>query len=218
MQPTGKGSIVTDKTRVVTAPNANVELVVTTASAGTGAGLEPAFAPGAIIATYNTNANAKGIASFTFPITSTVLIPGKAAKILKTVTIQNAGGSVFTLKTSATIREVRLRLIVQNDETTRGNKRSAFVIGKPHGTVVTTTFTARVLADAGATVNGTLTIGGSTITAGPNTAGVGGRTSLKFSVPDSVTPAKGQATLVTTSTYRGATITRTIHFNYAHKK
>lgn len=216
-----KGSIFTDKLRVVTAPNINVGLVVTTGKSTNPhtSGLEPAYVVGTVIYTGNVNSNAKGIATFTFPVTSTVLIPGQGAIIVKTVTMQAPGASTTsTLKTSAAIREVRLRLLVQNEETTRGNKRAAFVIGKPHGTVTTSTFTARVLADAGASVSGTLTIGGSTLTAGPKAAGTGGRTSLKFAVPDATTPKSGTASVSVTSTYRGATITRTINFHYNTKK
>ena len=167
--PPAKGRTSPIRLRVMTAPYANVNVVVTTAK-GTGGtaghGLEPGFAAGTVIGMYNTNANAKGIATFTYPITSTVFIPGRGGyRRSRHYRGQHYHG--HTLKTSATIHEARLRLIVQNDETTRGNKRTAFVIGKPHGTVVTTTFTARVVADAGATVSGVLTIGGAPSTPDP---------------------------------------------------
>jgi hypothetical protein len=220
--PPAKGSIVTDKLRVVTSANANVGLVVTTGKSSNphASGLEPAFATGTVIGTYNTNANAKGIATFTFPISSTLLIPGQGAIIIKKVTIQAPGSaSTSTLSTEAAIRETRLRLVLQPQESTRGNQREVFVIGKAHATNTNSVLTVLVVADAGASESGQLVIGGNTINAGPVVAGPGGRAKLKFTVPDSTTPLTGsaKATLTVTSTFRGATVTRTLTVTYQHK-
>jgi hypothetical protein len=186
--------------------------------------LEPGFAPGTVIGTYDTTANAKGITTFTFPINSTLLIPGQGAIISKTVTIQAPGSTTTsTLKTEAAIREVRLRLVAQPQETTRGNKREVFVIGKSHATNTNSVLSVLVLADPGATVSGSLGLFGTvpmTATAGP-----GGRVKLKFTVPDADgpgfnpngTPKTATTTLSVTSTFRGATITRTLNVTYQNK-
>src|SRR5262249_21095723 len=142
VEPTGPNSIITDKIKVVTAPSSNVCVVLTihskahTGSAlGAGNGIAAPYVEGSTLGQGCGNASNTGLPGTTgqitlsFPITSTVVIPGRAVTIEKVITINAQNQStVQTLKGSFTLREVRLRLIVQNDETTRGNVRSPFVI------------------------------------------------------------------------------------------
>ena len=173
-----------------------------------------------------------GLYTVAIPVVSDMLVPGKGARIGVVVTVGTAGHTQ-TYKTSFPIQEIRARLVIQPQETTRGDGRRMFELGhyksntaqnNPSNSLSfnTSKFTALISADRGASVTGTVDFGNpaaggfrdvETGVAGSQS----GRLTLRFAVPDNVQPQSGTATLTVTSTYRGAALTRTIGFSYGPK-
>ena len=162
------------------------------------------------------NSSTYGLYTVAIPVVSDMLVPGKGARIGVVVTVGTTGHTQ-TYKTSFPIQETRTRLVIQPQETTRGNTRQVFQLGHAHGTTVTSTFTVKAVVDPGASATATVTIGSYTNTTAAVIAGPGGRVTFKWSVPDNVTPSKGTGTVSVTSTFRGATVTRHIGFSYGTK-
>ncbi len=229
--PPAADSLIYDRVKIHTGPGINVGLVEKLVynhghpanGQGTngGTGIASGFLVGQVLFTGNTVADAVGNAYFTVPISATVVIPGEAVEIEKIVSYSNGSQSDVLTRTSDTIRETRLRLVIQPSETTRGDKRAVFVLSHPHIGHAITTFTVVVVADKGASISGTVTFpSGSSIS--PRTyrasgaAGAGGRVHLKFTVNDG-TPETGTASLSVTGAFRGASVTRTANFSYRQK-
>ncbi|HZS88307.1 MAG TPA: PQQ-binding-like beta-propeller repeat protein, partial [Chloroflexota bacterium] len=218
--PPASNSVVTDRVRILTAPGAVV--TTTFVISGSAGSLGAGWSNGQSFFQNVSTASATGVVHFGVPISSTLLIPGKGG-VIKVTVQSNTGGKTTVFRTSKAVREVRLRLVLQPQETTRGNKRSVFQLA--HKTTGTSLFAVLALCDPNASASATASFPsdgtGTNLTAGPNICGPGGRTKFKFNVPNSVTaPTTGHNTgLVTvTSTYRGATITRSIKFTYSRKK
>jgi hypothetical protein len=127
----------------------------------------------------------------------------------------SSGTATSTISTSFAIREQRLRLVVAPNSTSRGGEQAVLVIGKPHGTAMTSTFPVLVLADPGAHLSGTFSIAQPSSVSG--TAGAGGRIELRFSVPGNTTPSSGTALLTVSSAFRGATLVRSVTVHYSSK-
>ena len=170
------------------------------------------------------------------PIASQLLIPNRAGNIKLYVSASTSSAAGYKPLTYAggfiSLKEVGLKLLVQPQETTRGDKRALFVLGRIKANTPannpsnnprfdTTQLTVLVLADQGAHIGGTVTFGdpsdgGFTQTV-PGATGPGGRVKLRFQVRDSVAPRAGLATLSVTSSFRGASVTRIVRFGYGSK-
>jgi hypothetical protein len=166
----------------------------------------------------NGNGSVNWYANFLVPLWSNLVIPGRGITVERKVYING----LLIITSDYKVRETRLRLVIQANETTRGDKRAVFVLSRPHPGNTTSVFTATVVADKGAAIAGTLTFPMGTgisplIYTATGTAGAGGRIHLKFMVHDGTIPGAGQATLSLTSTFRGATITRTAQVLFRQK-
>jgi hypothetical protein len=222
--PPVHNSVVTDRVRILTAPGAVVTTTFAISGAvgslGTAADGGTAYSNGQVFFQNVSTASATGGVHFGVPVTSTLLIPGKGG-VIKVTVQSNTGGKTSVFKTSKPVREVRLRLLVQPQETTRGNRRATFQVS--HKTSGTSLFTVLALCDPNSHVSGTAALPsdgtGANLSVGPITCGAGGRAKLKFNVPNNITTDSAHRVgLVTvTSQYRGATITRSIKFTYSRK-
>lgn len=203
-----------DRLHVTTAPG-SVVTVTEVISAPVGALDSSGFSSGQTFFQATKTAGATGVATFTLPISASLFTPGKGGTVKVTVE-SNTGGKFTFYRTIVAVREINLRLLIQPQETTRGNKRSVFQLGHLKGG--TSTYTALVLCDKNAALTANLTLGN--YVSGPKiaTCGAGGRAKFKFSVPNNVAPAKGKGTISVTSAYRSATITRSATFTYSSKR
>ncbi len=199
VQPVGAGSVVTDSIYINTAPNVPVTTTFTL--------------NGATVYQNVSTSSANGSVRLKAPFSSTLLVPGKGGRLLETVQA-NVDGKILTFRSQKAIREVNLRLIVQVQETTRGNRRAPFEISnKANGS---SKLTVLVLCDPNAAISGAASVGSFTNTQ-TATCGKGGRAKLTYSVPNSTSPTKGTGTVTVTSSYRGASKTRIVNFHYTHK-
>ena len=169
-----------------------------TTSLGTTADGGTAYTEGMSIFTAVLTADAGGYATFSLPLSSSLLIPGKGGVVRTTLTCaQGARSAVY--RTSFALREVGLRLLATTPALSRGGLRQTFLIGqKSNGS---STLKALVLADGGAHISASATIGGANIPAmhQPLVVGAGRRVLLTFVVPNTMAPAL--------RTHRTATIT-----------
>jgi uncharacterized repeat protein (TIGR01451 family) len=210
VEPTGSNSVVHDRLLILTAPGA---LVTTTATiSGTPSSLGSGISSGQLIFSNVSIADSQGSVHVSLPVSSTLLVPGKGARVLLSVRA-SAGSGAISYRTSFAIREAGLRLLLQPKSTTRGSGRPLFSLG--HASGGSTVFSLLAIAAPGARISATVTFGSLNLTAS-GTAGSGGRVTLKFVVPNRVAPASGHATATATvtSSFRGATITRSIHVPY----
>jgi len=212
VQPVGAGSVMTDSVYINTAPNVPVTTTFTISSTKVG-NLGSGFTNGQQVYQNLSTSSITGSVRLKVPFSSTLLIPGKGGLLLETVQA-NIDGKVVTFNSRKAIREVNLRLVVQVQETTRGNRRAPFEIGNKAGG--SSALTVLVLCDPKAAISGAATVGSFSLTQ-TATCGAGGRAKLKYSVLNSTAPAKGTGTVAVTSSYRGATKTHTISFRYSHK-
>jgi outer membrane protein assembly factor BamB len=168
----------------------------------------------------NSNGSVNTYANFLVPVWSNLVIPGRGITIERVVYIN--GHLIIT--GDYQVRETRLRLVIQANESTRGDQRAVITLNRPHAGNSHTTVTVTVLADKGATLTARLVLHGTTyfpINATPIVTGNGGRVHLKFTVVDGSAPtpphAVQTAQLMVTSTFRGATISRTATIFYQQK-
>jgi hypothetical protein len=215
--PPAHNSVVHDRVRILTAPGATV--TTTFVISGSAGSLGAGWTNGQVFYQVVTTADAKGGVHFGVPISSTLLIPGKGGSIKVTVQ-SNTGGKTTVFKTSKAVREVRLRLLLQAQETTRGNRRAVFQVS--HKSTGSSLFTVLALCDPGAGLSATASLpadGTGANLPATATCGAAGRAKLKFSVPDNIaTDSAHRFGLVTvSSSYRGATLTRAITFTYSRK-
>jgi hypothetical protein len=225
-------SAVYDHLHIVTAPGNTVEVQeyvvnkpITTATPTNAQNQITGYpgGPGALLVKFydaTTNAvstSTTAYANFLVPVWSNLVIPGRGITVERQVYINGH----LLIKSDYKVRETRLRLVIQTNEGTRGDKRAVITLGKPHGTNNHTTVTVTVLADKGATITGSLVLNGNTYTptnTPPIVTGNGGRVHLKFSVLDGSTPTpphtSATAQLSVTSTFRGATVTRAANVLY----
>jgi hypothetical protein len=210
VEPSGSSSVAHDRLRIITAPGA---LVTTTASiSGTASSLGAGISSGQIIFSNVSVADSQGSVHISLPVSSTLLVPGKGARVLLSVRA-SAGRGAISYRTSFAIREAGLRLLLMPKATTRGGGRPLFILGHAGGG--SSVFSLLAIADPGAQISATVTFGGLNLTAS-GTTGPGGRVTLKFVVPNRVAPVDRYriATATVTSSFRGATITRSIHVLY----
>jgi hypothetical protein len=210
VEPSGSNSVVHDRLLILTAPGA---LVTTTATiSGTPSSLGSSISSGQLIFSNVSIADSQGSVHISLPVSSTLLVPGKGARVLLSVRA-SAGSGAISYRTSFAIRESGLRLLLQPKATTRGSGRPLFTLG--HASGGSSVFSLLAIADPGARISATVTFGSLNLTAS-GTAGSGGRVTLKFAVPNRVAPASGHgtATATVTSSFRGASITRSIHVLY----
>jgi hypothetical protein len=216
--PPHAGAVVHDTVAVITNANDLVTVVATLfstngTSLGTDADGGTMHQSGDILYIEEGSADSTGQATFSVPLTSDILTPGRGAVIRVTVTSAGSAGAIV-YRTSVPIREQRLRLVVQPKESTRGGRRPVFVIG--HQAFGSSVLSVLVLADGAAHLSASATFGALVLTAIAQ-AGPGGRATMKFKVPNSVSPrgsVSARATVAVSSMFRGASESRSVTISY----
>jgi hypothetical protein len=217
--PPAQDSIADERVRIHTAPGASalvsaMIMASQSSSLGTAADGGDAFSNGQVFYSGSSTADAAGILTMTVPLSSTLLVPGQGAVVVLQIQL-SSGTATSTMAAAVAIREQRLRLVVAPSETSRGGKRAMLLISKAHGTATGSTLPVLVLADPGAHLSGTFSIAQPPTVSG--IAGTGGRAELRFNVPGNSTPGSGTAFLTVSSTFRGATIVRSVSVHYTRR-
>ena len=214
------GSVVHERIRIITSPGATVVtgavISGTAAALGTASDGGTAHASGTQFFTDTQTADGDGSVLVRVPLGADLLRPGYGARVL--LRVDSTSGAITTeYRTSLSLRESRLRLLAVATSTTRGGQRRVFQLG--HQSAGYSTLHVLVIANPGAHITAQVLFASSPAISVAATIGPGSRALLAFKVPNAYAPPAGigAAIVSVSSSFRGASVTRTISFTYRRR-